>query len=135
METCVLIPSEFSLMLREKDSYLHLLNGLKNLKNHHHHHNHHQNNNRQQNETEKRTESETGVCVYSNQSIPKGTCFLPFQGTIRLDRLDVYSLLNDDDVSIKKNFSVKFLSEKFLSKKNSRNLFFQMIHFISFFGG
>lgn len=108
-------------MLRAKDSYLHLLNGLKNLKNHHHHHNHHQNNNRQQNATEKRTESETGVCVYSNQSIPKGTCFLPFQGTIRLDRLDVYSLLNDDDVSIKKKtfrqnfFQKKIFSESFFS--------------------
>lgn len=87
METCVLIPSEFSLMLRPKDSYLHLINGLKNIKS------------RQQNATEKKTETESGVCVYSNQLIRKGTCFLPFQGTIRLDRLEVYSLLNDDDVS------------------------------------
>ncbi|KAH7639296.1 zinc finger and scan domain-containing protein 2-like [Dermatophagoides farinae] len=86
METCVLIPSEFSLMLRPKDSYLHLINGLKNIKS------------RQQNATEKKTETESGVCVYSNQLIRKGTCFLPFQGTIRLDRLEVYSLLNDDDI-------------------------------------
>lgn len=86
METCVLIPPEFSLMLRPRDSFLHLINGLKSVKS-------------RQNPAEKKTETEAGVCVYSNQLVPKGTCFLPFQGTIRLDRLEVYSLLNEDDVS------------------------------------
>lgn len=86
METCVLIPSEFSLMLRQRDSFLQLVNGLKSIKS-------------RQNAAEKKTETEAGVCVYSNQLIRKGACFLPFQGTIRLDRLEVYSLLNDDDVS------------------------------------
>ena len=86
METCVLIPSEFSLMLRPRETFLQLLAGLKNIKS-------------RQNATEKRTENEASVCVYSNQMVPKGACFLPFQGTIRLDRLEVYSLLNDDDVS------------------------------------
>lgn len=86
METCVLIPAEFSLMLRPRDSFLHLVNGLKSVKS-------------RQNPAEKKTETEAGVCVYSNQLIRKGACFLPFQGTIRLDRLEVYSLLNDDDVS------------------------------------
>lgn len=87
METCVLIPSEFSLMLRQRDSFLQLVNGLKSIKS-------------RQNAAEKKTETEAGVCVYSNQLIRKGACFLPFQGTIRLDRLEVYSLLNDDDVSL-----------------------------------
>lgn len=73
-------------MLRPRDSFLHLVNGLKSVKS-------------RQNPAEKKTETEAGVCVYSNQLIRKGTCFLPFQGTIRLDRLEVYSLLNDDDVS------------------------------------
>lgn len=86
METSVIIPNEFSLMLRPRDSYLHLVNGLKSIKS-------------RQNPAEKKTETEAGVCVYSNQLIRKGTCFLPFQGTIRQDTLEVYSLLNEDDVS------------------------------------
>lgn len=72
-------------MLRQRDSFLQLVNGLKNIKS-------------RQNAAEKKTETEAGVCVYSNQLIRKGACFLPFQGTIRLDRLEVYSLLNDDDI-------------------------------------
>lgn len=92
METSVIIPNEFSLMLRPRDSYLHLVNGLKSIKS-------------RQNPAEKKTETEAGVCVYSNQLIRKGTCFLPFQGTIRQDTLEVYSLLNEDDVSKVSNIS------------------------------
>ena len=82
METCVLIPPEFSLVLRPRDNGLTspIRNGFKKNK-------------------DKSTLYEMGVCVWSNQNIPKGTCFLPFQGTIRLDRLEVYSLLDDNDVS------------------------------------
>ena len=127
METCVLIPSEFSLMLRPKDSYLHLINGLKNIKSRH------------QNATEKKTETESGVCVYSNQLIRKGTCFLPFQGTIRLDRLEVYSLLNDDDVS-SNNIIDSFTNHNLLEIKK-KNFFpnhhqsssFKVCFFLGFF--
>ncbi|XP_076310465.1 uncharacterized protein LOC143225266 [Tachypleus tridentatus] len=69
METCVLIPPEFSLVLSTVN-------------------------------TEKNANSlyEMGVKVWSNQLIPQGTTFSPFQGTIRLDRLEVYSVLHDNDV-------------------------------------
>ncbi|XP_076334403.1 uncharacterized protein LOC143238231 [Tachypleus tridentatus] len=69
METCVLIPPELSLVLST-------INSDKNA-------------NRLY---------EMGVRVWSNQSIfPKRT-FSPFQGTIRLDRLEVYSCLEDNDI-------------------------------------
>lgn len=83
METCVLIPSEFSLVLRPRESNIvPLPNGFK--LNH---------------KSPKESIYEMDVCVWSNQHIKKGSYFLPFQGTIRLDRLEVYSLLDDNDVS------------------------------------
>jgi hypothetical protein len=84
METCVLIPPEFSLVLRPRENGIttSICNGYK----------------RKQDKNSSRM-YEMGVCVWSNQHIRKGNCFLPFQGTIRLDRLEVYSLLDDNDVS------------------------------------
>ncbi|XP_022256409.1 zinc finger protein 558-like [Limulus polyphemus] len=68
METCVLIPSELSLVLiSSSDSKI-------------------------------SHPCETGVCVWSNQKISRGRRFLPFQGTLRLDNLEVYSYLQDSDV-------------------------------------
>lgn len=43
--------------------------------------------------------SEPEVSVFSNTRIAQGTLCYPFQGTIRLDKLDVYGQLDDDDVS------------------------------------
>jgi hypothetical protein len=40
------------------------------------------------------------VSVWSKKEIEKGTLLYPFQGTIRIDKLDTYSKVNDDDVSI-----------------------------------
>ncbi|CAL1269325.1 unnamed protein product [Larinioides sclopetarius] len=40
----------------------------------------------------------TGASVYANQRIPRGARFLPFQGTVRLDKLEIYSNLDDNDV-------------------------------------
>ncbi|XP_076373869.1 PR domain zinc finger protein 5-like isoform X2 [Tachypleus tridentatus] len=68
METCVLIPSEFSLVLISFS------------------------------ESKISHSCETGVCVWSNQKIPHGRRFSPFQGTFRLDNLEVYSYLQDSDV-------------------------------------
>ena len=84
METCVLIPPEFSLVLRPRENTLTspIRNGFKKSKD------------------KSSRIYEMGVCVWSNQNIRKGTCFLPFQGTIRLDRLEVFSLLDDNDVSV-----------------------------------
>lgn len=66
METCVLIPTEFSLVLTTSPTSKKPYNG---------------------------------ASVWSNQRIPRGTRFLPFQGTVRLDKLDIYSNLEDTDVS------------------------------------
>lgn len=78
METCVLIPQEFSLVLTttgvDKNA-----NKL----------------------------SEMRVDVWSNTRIPQGTVIYPFQGTIRLDKLEVYSYLEDGDVST--NYFVLFV--------------------------
>lgn len=37
--------------------------------------------------------------VWSNTTIPQGTLCYPFQGTVRIDNLDVYSYVDEDDVS------------------------------------
>ncbi|XP_035223175.1 zinc finger protein 558-like [Stegodyphus dumicola] len=65
METCVLIPAEFSLVLTTSPT------------------------------TKK---PYTGASVWSNQRISRGSRFLPFQGTVRLDKLEIYSNLDDNDV-------------------------------------
>lgn len=70
METCVLIPQEFSLVLAPSDGRL----GKKKI-------------------------PEMSVNVWTNTRIPQGTLVYPFQGTIRLDKLEVYSYLDDSDVS------------------------------------
>ncbi|XP_013790515.1 zinc finger protein 391-like [Limulus polyphemus] len=69
METCVLIPPEFSLVLSA-------VNTGKNVN----------------------TLYEMDVSVWSNQLVPLGSKFSPFQGTIRLDRLELYSVLDVNDV-------------------------------------
>lgn len=79
METCVLIPSEFSLVLTTS--------------------------------TDRNANKfyEMGVRVWSNQFITKGYRFYPFQGTIRLDKLEVYSYLDEKDVSIHHYYIGNFL--------------------------
>uniref|UniRef100_A0A1B0C7U0 Uncharacterized protein n=1 Tax=Glossina palpalis gambiensis TaxID=67801 RepID=A0A1B0C7U0_9MUSC len=62
METCVLIPQEFSLAI----------NALTN-------------------------NNETDLTVWTCSDIPKGQLFYPFQGTIRIDKLNIASSLQDDD--------------------------------------
>lgn len=66
METCVLIPQEFSLCVRSPPLG---------------------------------TKGEPEVSVFSNTAIAQGAQCFPFQGTIRIDKLDVYGQLEDDDVS------------------------------------
>ena len=68
METCVLLPQEFSLVLgapADGDSKGH----------------------------------EAEVQVWSNARIPQGVRVYPFQGTVRLDKLDVLGYLSPTDVS------------------------------------
>lgn len=80
METCVLIPQEFSLCVRGPAG----LAGAR------------------------RTESEPEVSVWSNTTIAQGSLCYPFQGTIRIDKLDVYGQLDDDDVSCFSFFSALY---------------------------
>ncbi|XP_075225480.1 uncharacterized protein LOC142326720 [Lycorma delicatula] len=68
METCVLIPQEFSLVLTAADARVN------------------------------KKIPEMNVHVWTNARIPQGTLIYPFQGTIRLDKLEVYSYLEDNDI-------------------------------------
>lgn len=42
---------------------------------------------------------EASVSVWSSVEVQKGTLFYPFQGTIRIDKLHVYTYVQDHDVS------------------------------------
>ncbi|XP_049763472.1 zinc finger and SCAN domain-containing protein 22-like [Schistocerca gregaria] len=70
METCVLIPQEFSLVLTATSPVDRNANRL----------------------------PEMRVNVWTNARIPQGTLIYPFQGTIRLDKLEVYGYLDDNDI-------------------------------------
>ncbi len=41
------------------------------------------------------------VNVWTNSTITQGTLIYPFQGTIRLDKLEIYSYLDYNDVSVR----------------------------------
>lgn len=43
---------------------------------------------------------EQTITVWSTNEIPQGSLFYPFQGTIRIDNLDTFKYLEDEDVSI-----------------------------------
>ncbi|XP_011502745.1 PREDICTED: zinc finger protein 235-like [Ceratosolen solmsi marchali] len=78
METSVLIPKEFSLALTS-----------------------HQQSNCNQityKSNSKSFLSDIRVSVWSNVFIPIGTLIYPFQGSIRFDKIDLYSLLDDNDI-------------------------------------
>lgn len=77
METCVLIPREFSLVLTSDQSSCRNL--FKN--------------------DSGTLVADVRISVWSNVFIPSGTLIYPFQGSIRFDKIDLYSLLDDNDVS------------------------------------
>lgn len=62
------------------------------------------------------------VSVWSNVSIPSGTLIYPFQGSIRFDKIDLYSLLDDNDVSSTFLYQTMFFS--FFYFQNCIILFF-----------
>jgi hypothetical protein len=74
METCVLIPQEFSLVMSSGNDDLFKRSKFSPSK-------------------------EVAVNVWTNAAIPQGTLIYPFQGTIRLDKLEVYNYLEENDVS------------------------------------
>jgi len=73
METCVLIPKELSLQA------IPVANVQRSNNNRHH--------------------AEPEITVMTNVNVPRGTLIYPFQGTVRMDKLDVFSFLDDTDVS------------------------------------
>ncbi|XP_075749956.1 uncharacterized protein LOC142814678 [Rhipicephalus microplus] len=77
METCVLIPAEFSLVLSTAED----------------------SSKQDSDEDEADTHPyDMKVRLWANQVIPAGKIFSPAEGSVRLDRLEVYSLLGDNDV-------------------------------------
>ncbi|XP_077485287.1 uncharacterized protein LOC144095411 [Amblyomma americanum] len=81
METCVLMPPEFSLVLSTtEDSSKH-------------------DSDLDEDDTTSKTHPyDMKVRLWANQAIPVGKVFSPAEGSVRLDRLEVYSLLDDNDV-------------------------------------
>lgn len=87
METCVLIPQEFSLVLTTESAPVVTASSPAVDRN-------------------ANKLPEMRVNVWTNARIPQGTLIYPFQGTIRLDKLEVYSCLDDNDVSTLCSFLV-----------------------------
>lgn len=81
METCVLIPKELSLQAVPVAD------------------------NAQPRSAHKRhyVRPEPAITVTTNVNVPRGTVIYPFQGTVRMDKLDVFSFLEDTDVSNKQD--------------------------------
>ncbi|KAG8223583.1 hypothetical protein J437_LFUL004101 [Ladona fulva] len=93
METCVLIPQEFSLVLTAATASVDGRRGAG------------INASTAGLAVEDRNANrlfEMRVDVWSNTRIPQGAVVYPFQGTIRLDKLEVYSYLDDNDEDIAK---------------------------------
>lgn len=67
METQVLIPQEFSLVVTASGA---------------------------------RHSAEPNVSVWTTDRINQGALFYPFQGTVRIDNLDMYSYIDEEDVSV-----------------------------------
>lgn len=72
METCVLIPQEFSLVVTSLGA---------------------------------RNSGEQVASVWTTNRIKQGAFYYPFQGTVRIDKLNVYSYVDDDDVSTDQCYS------------------------------
>lgn len=72
METCVLIPKELSLQTAPMGSVQ---------------------------RSNKRHHVDPEITVMTNVNVQRGTLIYPFQGTVRMDKLDVFSFLEDTDVS------------------------------------
>lgn len=55
---------------------------------------------------------EASVSVWTSAEIPRGSLLYPFQGTIRIDKLHVYTYVPDHDVSIK-YFDITFYVSRY----------------------
>lgn len=72
METCVLIPQEFSLVVTSLGA---------------------------------RNSGEQVASVWTTNRIKQGAFYYPFQGTVRIDKLNVYSYVDEEDVSTDQFFA------------------------------
>lgn len=119
METCVLIPQEFSLAIspaQHKTGVTSRENSV-NGSTHTTHGNDpesRKNVNMENGTTILETEvqgkqyTEQMISVWSSVDIPQGTLCHAFQGTVRIGKLDCYDYLNEDDVS-RKNITYFFM--------------------------
>lgn len=46
-----------------------------------------------------RNSADPNVSVWTTDRIKQGALYYPFQGTVRIDNLDLYSYVDEDDVS------------------------------------
>lgn len=67
-----------------------------------------------------RSSGEQMISVWSSARIKQGELFYPFQGTVRIDKLNIYSYVDNDDVSSQKKnlnpnplYFVHVVSEEF----------------------
>lgn len=77
METCVLIPQDFSLVLTAQ--------GAKNSR-------------------------DQVASVWSITRIQQGTLCYPFQGTVRIDKLNIHSYVQEDDVSFYHKINLEYIT-------------------------
>lgn len=75
METCVLIPQEFSLVVTAAGA---------------------------------RGSGEQTVSAWTTTRIKQGALYYPFQGTVRIDKLNIYSYISEDDVSTTASSTFKY---------------------------
>lgn len=114
METCVLIPQELSLMISQPEAHAttrtnhhsppSFVKSIMAGKQKRYHPLHSPNN--------------VNVTVWTNATLARTTLLHPFQGTIRLDKIDVFNALDDGDVSYSIYFILIMLNRKF-----NRNMF------------
>lgn len=64
---------------------------------------------------------EAQVSVWTSSEIQRGTLLYPFQGTIRIDKLHVYSYIPDHDVSTCKSI-VCFISQQEVKCQKARSI-------------
>ena len=98
MQTCVVIPRELSLVLRTEPIEVSDREGFKPL-------------------------PEMGATLWSNSTLAPGKTFLPDDGEVRLEKLEIYSLLKEKDVSCL--FHVDF-SENYIQYIN--DISFKRVH-------
>lgn len=59
-----------------------------------------------------RNSGEQMVSVWSSTRIKQGELYYPFQGTVRIDKLNIHSYIDNDDVSTKKKQNFTHVASK-----------------------